>query len=210
MTAPASAPAPDAPTAPAPPASVPAPPADPPKPAEPANTGKTFDEAYVKTLRDEAAANRVKAKDAEDRNNKILAALGLQPDGKTDPDELAKQHATTSTDLRQSRIELAVFRTASKHQADADALLDSRSFLATLADLDPTAVDFGAKVETAIKAAVKDNPKLKTAGQAPARNAGEITGGSGDGAPITEDQLKAMTPEQIVKARAEGKLKHLL
>lgn len=209
MTAPASAPAPDAPTAPAP--TAPTPPADPPKPAEPAkDTGKTFDEAYVKTLRDEAAANRVKAKDADERVAKILAALGLKPDGKADPDELAKQHATASTDLRQSRIELAVFRTASKHQADADALLDSRTFLTGLADLDPSAADFGSKVEAAIKAAIKDNPKLKTAGPTPVRNAGEITGGSGDGAPITEDQLKAMTPEQIVKARADGKLKHLL
>jgi hypothetical protein len=208
-------PAPDAPPAPTPPPAATAPPADPPKPAEPAkDTGKTFDEAYVRQLRDEAAGHRVKAKEAEDRHNAVLAALGLKSDGKVDPaqqaEQLAAERDKAAKKARDAQVELAVFRSAGKHQADPAALLDSRSFLAALGDLDPGAADFTTKVEAAIDKAVKDNPKLKLAGQAPARNSAEITGGSGDGAPITEDALKRMTPEQIVKARAEGKLAHLM
>lgn len=49
---------------------------------------KTFDEAYVRSLRDEAAKYRVKAKELEDRVSalpneitaKVLKALGLEPD----------------------------------------------------------------------------------------------------------------------------------
>lgn len=49
---------------------------------------KTFDETYVKSLRDEAAKYRIKAKELEDRVStlpneitaKVLKALGLEPD----------------------------------------------------------------------------------------------------------------------------------
>jgi hypothetical protein len=69
-----------------PPADPPAlkdPPADSPEP-------KTYDEAYVKKLRDEAAANRVKNKELEakmailpqETTAKILQALGIEPDPK--------------------------------------------------------------------------------------------------------------------------------
>ena len=71
-----------------------------------------------------------------------------------------------------------MFRLAAKQGADADALLDSRSFLAKLKDIDPT----DAKAVTkAITEAVADNPKLKTVLAAGASGA-NFSGGSGESA----------------------------
>ena len=69
-----------------------------------------------------------------------------------------------------------MFRGASKYGADAEALTDSRSFLRSIADLDPGDEEFAKKVNAAIKQAVADNPKLKAAGQAPARTSGDFSG----------------------------------
>lgn len=169
------------PTPPAPDSTDPAPPAA----GDPAKDGapKTYDEAYVKKLRDEAAANRVKANQLEQEKTSqldaIAKALGLKKD-EADPVKLAEQLAAEQARARQGAVELAVFRTAGKHDGDAEALLDSRGFLASIAELDPAAAGFGKKIEEAIKDAVKNNPKLKAAGQAPApRSGAPVPGGPG-------------------------------
>jgi hypothetical protein len=112
--------------------------------------------------------------------DQIATALGLKKDDKPDPAKLAEQITAAQRDARESKVELAVFRNASKHQGDASALLDSRSFLRTLADLDPAAKDFDSKVADAIKTAVDDNPKLKTTGQAPGSSSVDHAGGTGE------------------------------
>jgi hypothetical protein len=76
-------------------------------------------------------------------------------------------------------VELAVYRGASKHGADPDALTDSRAFLRSIADLDPADEGFSKAVNAAIKAAVTDNPKLKAASPAPGRMGADFSGGSG-------------------------------
>lgn len=217
--------------APAPGGQAPAPPAPPagtgqtpatgtagdPAPQPTASQPQTFDEAYVKTLRDEAAANRVKARDAEAGRQALLDAIAKatgQTPANADPVKLAEQLTTEQATARQARVELAVYRVAGQPgvNANADALLDSRAVMAKLTDLDPTAADFTEKVTAAIKDAVTANPALAAAGQAPApqRSGGEFTGGTGAGAPITEAQLAAMSPEEITKAYSEGKLAHLM
>jgi hypothetical protein len=145
--------------------------------------------AEIERLRRENAADRTtaKSKAAEDAVNdltqKLGKALGLIKDGdkdKVDPAELAKQVETATTRARQTAVELAVYRGASKHSGDPDALLDSRAFLAKVSDLDPDDDKFASKVDTAIKDAVKDNPKLK-AGQAPGSSSADHgAGGSGE------------------------------
>ena len=104
------------------------------------------------------------AKAERERVAKILAAAGLTADGKEDPAEQLKAAAaerdSNAAKARETAIELAVFKRAGKAGGDPDALLDSRGFLKAVADLDPDAADFGDKVTAAVKAAVKDNPKL--------------------------------------------------
>ncbi|CAM5332140.1 MULTISPECIES: hypothetical protein [Streptomyces] len=115
---------------------------------------------------------------------KLAEKAGIElDDGKADPDKLAQQLTASQTKARQSAVELAVYRAASKHSADPEALLDSRGFLKQVDDLDPEADDFATKVGDAIKSAVESNPKLKsaTAPAPPARSGTELAG-RGEGA----------------------------
>lgn len=125
-----------------------------------------------------------RAKAADERVAAILKAAGLAPDGKEDPAEQLKaareSAAKATTRARQTAVELAVYKSASKAGADPDAVLDSRGFLAAVADLDPEEGDFSKKVTAAITAAVKNNPKLAAAtGQGSGRQGADHTGGSG-------------------------------
>jgi len=103
-----------------------------------------------------------------------LAAIAVAL-GQNEAEDPAKLAADATAALREKSVELAVYQAAGKHSADAGALLDSRSFLATVANLDPTAKDFPAKVDAAIKTAVETNAALKTVGQSPGRSGKEIT-----------------------------------
>jgi len=143
------------------------------------------------------AKERAQAAEAaqQDTLNKVAVALGLKPDPNTDPTEAVKQAAAERDKAvaaaRTQAVELAVYRSAGKAGGDPDALLDSRTFLRTLEDLDPEHKDFGSKVAEAIGVAVKDNPKLAAAaadgdgkknagtgpgGQGPARQGADHTG----------------------------------
>jgi hypothetical protein len=168
----------------------------------------------IADLRTEAAGHRTKATAAEQAQqatlDKIAVALGLKPDEKADPAKLAEQLTASQAAARQSAVQLAVYQAASKAGANAAALLDSVGFANATKDLDPTAADFAAQVEKAIAEAVTANPLLKATPAGPARSGGQFTGAPGAPDQITEDQLKTMTPEQIVEAQAKGQLRNLL
>ncbi|MDP9799352.1 hypothetical protein J2S43_007864 [Catenuloplanes nepalensis] len=129
---------------------------------------------------------RQKAEKAQqEKLDAVLMALGLKPDPKTDPAAtaaaVAKELADAQTRLREALVENALFKVASKAGADVNALQDSRSFMRQLADLDPAATDFEKAVAEAVKAAIKANPKLAAAapaaGQGPARQGADHSGG---------------------------------
>jgi len=107
-------------------------------------------------------------------------AKALNPDAKGNEkptaDQLTKQLAERDTAAKQAQTELTVYKLAGKHGADADALLDSRAFLAKIAELDHTKT---ADVEKAIKEAVESNPKLKSVRVAGSSTA-DGAGGSGE------------------------------
>ncbi|MEU7891700.1 hypothetical protein AB0B45_02420 [Nonomuraea sp. NPDC049152] len=125
---------------------------------------------------------------------KIGKALGLIADEEKplDPQQvietLTAERDTTAQERdkererhRRALIELAVHRASQKVGADPDALLDSRSFLKAVRDMDPDADEFSTALTETIQTAVEDNPKFKAATQAgpPARSGGEFTGGPG-------------------------------
>ncbi|MCI3240285.1 hypothetical protein [Streptomyces spinosisporus] len=139
----------------------------------------------LKAANGEAAKARTGAKKAaaDEARAEIMKELGkvlglVEDDDKTPPDPAAlkAQIESATAAHRETAVELAVYRGASKYGADPDALTDSRAFLKSIADLDPTADGFAKKVDAAIKSAVADNPKLKAASQAPARNSGDFSG----------------------------------
>jgi hypothetical protein len=136
--------------------------------------------------RREAAGYRRKLREAEKNGSaaeqnalkKIMAALGMGDDGEPDPAKLQEQTKRQQAELRQSKVELAVYRSASRAGGDPDTLLDSRAFLTLVSELDPADADFDTQVVDAIKSAVKKNPRLGKA-QVAGSSGGEHRGGPG-------------------------------
>lgn len=215
-----------------PPAAAATPPApEPPKPTPPATDPWADPEAArseIERLRRENAAARTNAKaQAAEEARKEMAQqigkiVGLVAD-EADPAKLAENLSKSQAEGKQARVELAVFRTAANAGADPAALLDSATFLASLASIDPADT---AAVATAIKAAVEANPRLAApaapavdspAPKPPAPNPAQGAGGA-NGAPapaqLTEADVQRLYAEkkydEIEKARVEGRLTHLL
>jgi hypothetical protein len=159
---------------------------------------KTYDAKYVQGIRDEAAKSRIALKEFQTatavEKKAIAVALGLAPGETPDPAKLQAALTSRDAEVRQLRIEGKVRSAAGKHSADAESLLDSRSFVLALADLDPSAADFDKSLTDAITAAVEANPKLKVA-QGATRGGVEIKGGqSVVGKTFSRAQLREMDP----------------
>lgn len=141
----------------------------------------------IRDLRTENGQRRTALTAAEQQQQDMVRALAKaagvklpdDEDNGPDPAALTQQLTAAQQAQRQTAVELAVYRTAGKHSGDPDALLDSRSFLNAVADLDPAAPDFGSQVDAAVKNAVDSNPKLKS-GRVPGASGVDHTGGSGE------------------------------
>jgi hypothetical protein len=179
----------------------PTPPTPPVPPAPPADPWASFQwdgkveslpDPIAKVIREaraEAGKERTTAKEnaAKEAREQLLKDLGLlKPDEAPDPAKLAAEIGNKDTRIgeleassRTQAIELAAYKAAGKHEANPAALLDSRSFLESVAGLDPTAEDFGTKLDAAIKAAVDGNQQLRAVPGVPRRGGGEFAGGPG-------------------------------
>ncbi|MDA8440482.1 MAG: hypothetical protein M0Z51_16710 [Propionibacterium sp.] len=120
--------------------------------------------AEIERLRKENGANRTNAKaQAAEEARTALAqeigkALGLvKGDEPADPVKLTEQLTAAGAEARQAKIELAVFRASQATDVDPNALLDSRTFLAKVATVDPSD---SAAIEAAVAEAVAANPRL--------------------------------------------------
>lgn len=213
---------PDAPAAPAatdaPPAATDAPPANqppasqPPANQPPANEPPADDQGAndprVTRANQEAAASRVRARELQQQLDQatasqqtmldnIAVALGLKPEAGADPaaqvNTLTGQVSELTTRNSQLEAELLVHTLAPEHQANAVALLDSRSFANKLHGLDPAADDYRTQVAAAIKDAVSTTPTLRS-GQAPSAggtdNAGQGAGGADS---VSQEQFDRMS-----------------
>jgi hypothetical protein len=140
-----------------------------------------------------AAGEKAKASDEKFAGavQAFMTAMGMTPEAEPEltPEQRTSQlteqltaataeHDKTNRALRDARVELAVYRAAGRLGAEPDALLDSRSFLGEIADLDPDGDDFGTELAIAVREAVVNNPKLRAA-QAAAQppSGGEFSGG---------------------------------
>lgn len=175
-------------------------------------------QAEIERLRREAGAARTnaKAQAAEDARKEvtqsIAKALGLVEDEASDPAKLTESLTTAQADAKRARVELAVFRNAGTAGGDPAALLDSSSFLTSLAAIDPSDSE---AVSAAIQAAVMANPRLGAAPaepRTPAPNPAQGSSASGVGgvAQLTLADMARMTDEQIDTAHNEGRFANLL
>lgn len=145
--------------------------------------------AEIERLRRENASSRTDAKKkaADDARAELAQSIGkaiglIKDDDKTkvDPAELATKLTETTGAYSSLQREHQVLLSALDASADHKALLDSRTFLAKVAELDPSDEKFQSKVDAAVKTAVEQNPKLK-AGQVSGSSAVDHPGGSGGG-----------------------------
>lgn len=165
---------------------TPAAPAAPPSPTEPQGTPATppagqqvedlpdWAQKIIKDARDDAAKARVNAKQsAADEARKQLAqdiakTLGIvnddtPPEEQLTPEQLRDLLAGERSTAKMARVELAVYRTAQGGaNFNAAALLDSRAFLDSIKDIDPSDNE---ALATKIAEAVQAQPWLAT--QAP-------------------------------------------
>lgn len=153
----------------------------------PADVRKIIEDARAEAAksRTEKQTAAQQAQAAKDQRDGILKALGLTPDGKDappDPDALAAQIADSKGAAWETAAENAILRVAGPAGADADALLDSNTFLDSLVEFiedDPKSAAFRTKMQAHIKAYVETHPKFKTAPAGPARSGGDHPGGAG-------------------------------
>ncbi|MDQ0100450.1 hypothetical protein J2T10_000069 [Paenarthrobacter nicotinovorans] len=150
----------------------------------PAPEVKTYDEAFVETLRTE----RQQAEAAADAKIKAaLKALGISDEAE-DPLKAAQDAAATNAQerdnaratARDTSAELIVWRNAAELGVDPAAVTDSRAFERAIKDLDPADPKFGEAVKEAATNAAKNNPKLKAAAPAPGAGGADFAGGTGE------------------------------
>ena len=153
----------------------------------------------------QASAEAAATKAREELAQTVGKALGLiKDDEKLDPAKLAEQLNGAQAQVKQTQVELAVYQAAASAGANANALLDSRSFLNKIASLEPSDND---GITAAIAEAVASNKTFALAAPAAAVVEPEHTGpkpnpaqgSSGSGAPTIDDQIAA--------ARKDGNLR---
>lgn len=120
---------------------------------------------------------------------------------------------------RSANINSAVVVNAAAYGVNPQALLGSTEWANRSAQLDPHAPDYAIQLQAAVQATVQACPWVAAAPTAPPTPAppptpptsgGEFPGGNPGAAPVTEDQLAKMTPQEIQAAYDAGRLKHLM
>jgi len=151
--------------------------------------------SIIDDLRKENAKHRTnnttstqQAQAAQEQLNAVLKALGKNPDGSDvppDPQALAAEVTQQQAIAWETAAENAILRVAGTAGADADALLDSASFIESVVSedfigLDPKSAEFRTKLQAHITVWIDKHPKHKAAGATPAtRSGGAHPGGTG-------------------------------
>lgn len=178
------------------------PPADPPPDPE-ADLGEAGKRALAAEREARKAAER-KAKATEAELAKIKEANKSEQEKAIDA---ARAEGRTESNTRILKAELkAAAGGRLLNPGDAAKFID----LADLGEVDEAGNVDEAKIKSAIDTLLEQKPYLAATAQKP--NPGNPDGGGrgGNGAQLTREDLKSMTPEQIEQARVDGKLASLL
>lgn len=183
-----------------------------PEPASPEGAEPEGESVEVAKLRKEAASYRTRLRAQEQHSASLEAQLksigkALGFDDQPDADALTSELDKVRNEFRIERIQNVFLRMAAQVGADGELAWHVLNGNGVIAELDHTAADLDEQVKAALMDAMQANSKLKA-----------VTPGSGDQGPrgtgkgtqLTRDDLKQMSPEQIEKARVEGRLDHLL
>lgn len=161
------------------------------------NPVTTLEEALkvIADLRKENARQRTAAKERTAAETRVEIARTLAEALGVPHDEEDGGEGSTVEDIRaltsqveevtraetQARRELAVYRAAHSVNADPDMLLDSRSFLSHVSNIDPDNLD---DIVEAVKDAVKNNPAFRAPLAGGATRADHAPGGQDSTTPL--------------------------
>lgn len=130
----------------------------------------------IRELRNENAKERVNAKDtaAQEAREELIRdlgkALGYETDDSKDEtptvEDLTSQLESERDSRRYAILELEVYKAANQKGLDPVALLDSRSFMDSVRDLDPSGKDFSDSLTEVLDSAAKQD-RYRTQGQVP-------------------------------------------
>lgn len=180
---------------------------------------KVYDQAYVKTLRDEAAANRVakqkEAKLREDLEKKLKAledaALSDEERAKQEFEDTRKRAESNESRARDLEVKYQLALAA------ADPANEIGDVKAAIKLLDRDSLDFDAdgnitNLQDALETLKKEYPSVvRTQGKGGAPNTGVTNPAKPAGdRKYTRADLKTLSPEKIVELTESGKLNHLL
>ncbi|MEU1141787.1 hypothetical protein ABZ392_33765 [Streptomyces sp. NPDC005885] len=160
-----------------------------------AATVKRLEKELAHANREAGKARTDAKKQAADEAVKALTqqlgkALGfVKDDTPPDPKALAEAIAQKDTTIsekdsviRAKDVELAVWSRAEKQKAKAGALLDSRAFVAAIAELDPSDKGFKDALDKAIKEAVEGNKAAFSMTPPAGKSGADLSGGTREGA----------------------------
>jgi hypothetical protein len=116
-------------------------------------------------------------------------------------------------EIRDLKVRTGIAESLHKHGVARPALL--RAYLidsGAMQRLDPASADFSEQIDTAIGEALEAEPGLKGRGSTASVSGVEFPGGSSQHTnnQLTREEVAAMSPEDVVKARAAGQLNNLL
>ena len=189
----------------------------------PASQEDAGEDKRIKKLNEEAARYRTERNEARDQIADLsgkydqlirgLATLtGQEPEQASPEDAIAAAIAERDA----ARQELRTMRVTSDvntaiNQAGVDPTLTLAVLKAdgTLDQLDPTADDYASQVEAAVSAVAEANPRLRT--QVVPKSSGQAPTPTDSGAHrVSREELATMSPADVHRLAAEGKLDHLL
>jgi hypothetical protein len=159
-------------------------------------SGKTYDEAYVKKLRDEAASRRTRERELEARLKELESKdLSAQEKAERERDAAVAEAAAATTKAQAALLKAEVTATAARLGAvDVDVVR-------TLVAADITFNDDGdpVGVEEAVTALLETKPYLKgqAGGTGTGSGAGAGNGHANRGSGLTLEKLKTMTPAEV-------------
>lgn len=157
---------------------------------------------------------KLKAKDKEYASSvaSIKKALGLKDDDSLSAEQLNDKLSKADQERREALIERDIMRHGREH---GDTLLDSRTFMKKVSDLDPSDDDYADDLKKLVKDEIKkrglddagngdDGPGKGTQRR---NRSGKGTGSGDDGVKqLTREDLKSLSPAEILEAQEKGQL----
>lgn len=153
-------------------------------------------------------AEKKRADALEASLNQIKEKLGLAAGDTLTPEQMNAKLSEKDQQVKAALIESKVARTAKEH---ADTLLDSKSFMDKVSELDPSDDDFSKDLKAIVARAIKDKGLDATDGtKKKTTKSGGPVGDDDNGAKqLTRADLKDMKPGAILAARQKGQLKDI-